>query len=227
MLQLALAGFHGDGADAVFAVEIDLGAGLGFQGLFPLFQSREDSVRDPRIDELVHVVEHIFDLYARLMSEAAAVGQRGLIEELTPGLKRLAAWWDRFATAAVSDVRRLTGAEAVASAEHVAAALGRWHERGEATADLAFWREHLESFRTPKAFALAIVGAEYLLRWLPRGTHDWRKFVRPSELAKGLRRGGLAIEALTGVAYDPISGRWRLTPDLDVNYMMAASRPPA
>ena len=79
--------------------------------------------------------------------------------------------------------------------------------------------------RTAKAFALAIVGAEYLLRWLPAGTHDWRKFVRPSELASGLRRNGLAVEALTGVAYDPISGSWRLTVDLDVNYMLAASKP--
>lgn len=129
---------------------------LGFQGLFPLFQSREDSVRDPRIDELVHVVEHIFDLYAKLMSEAAAQGQRGLIEQLTPRLRRLAAWWDRFATTTVGEVRRLSGAEAVASAEHVATALGRWHERGEATADLAFWREHLASFQTPKAFALVV-----------------------------------------------------------------------
>lgn len=79
--------------------------------------------------------------------------------------------------------------------------------------------------RTAKAFALAVVGAEYLLRWLPAGTHDWRKFVRPSELAAGLRRNGFAVEALTGVAYDPISGSWRLSPDLDVNYMMAATRP--
>jgi 2-polyprenyl-6-hydroxyphenyl methylase/3-demethylubiquinone-9 3-methyltransferase len=78
--------------------------------------------------------------------------------------------------------------------------------------------------RTPKAFALAIVGAEYVLRWLPAGTHDWRKFVRPSELASGLRRNGLAVEALTGVAYDPISGSWRLTGDLDVNYMLAATK---
>jgi 2-polyprenyl-6-hydroxyphenyl methylase/3-demethylubiquinone-9 3-methyltransferase len=81
--------------------------------------------------------------------------------------------------------------------------------------------------RTPKAFALAIVGAEYLLRWLPAGTHDWRKFVRPSELASDLRRNGLAVEALTGVAYDPISGSWRLTGDLDVNYMLAATKPAA
>jgi 2-polyprenyl-6-hydroxyphenyl methylase / 3-demethylubiquinone-9 3-methyltransferase len=79
--------------------------------------------------------------------------------------------------------------------------------------------------RTAKSFALAIVGAEYVLRWLPAGTHDWRKFVRPSELAAGLRRNGLAIEALTGVAYDPITGSWRLSRDLDVNYMIAATRP--
>ena len=79
--------------------------------------------------------------------------------------------------------------------------------------------------RTAKAFALAIVGAEYVLGWLPRGTHDWRKFVRPSELAAGLRRNGLGIEALTGVAYDPISETWRLAADLDVNYMLAAARP--
>ena len=78
--------------------------------------------------------------------------------------------------------------------------------------------------RTAKAFALAVVGAEYLLRWLPAGTHDWRKFVRPSELASRLRRNGLQVNALTGVAYDPVSGSWRLSPDLDVNYMLAATR---
>jgi 2-polyprenyl-6-hydroxyphenyl methylase / 3-demethylubiquinone-9 3-methyltransferase len=79
--------------------------------------------------------------------------------------------------------------------------------------------------RTAKSFALAIVGAEYLLGWLPRGTHDWRKFVRPSELAAGLRRGGLEIVALDGVAYDPGRAHWRITGDLGVNYMMAAVRP--
>ena len=76
--------------------------------------------------------------------------------------------------------------------------------------------------RTPKAFALAIVGAEYLLRWLPRGTHDWRRFLRPSELANLLRGHGLEIEELTGVAYNPLSGAWHLTRDLDVNYMVFA-----
>jgi 2-polyprenyl-6-hydroxyphenyl methylase/3-demethylubiquinone-9 3-methyltransferase len=78
--------------------------------------------------------------------------------------------------------------------------------------------------RTAKAFALAIVGAEYIMRWLPRGTHDWRKFVKPSELAHPLRRAGFAIEQMTGVAYNPLTDRWSLTRDLDVNYMLAAKR---
>lgn len=80
--------------------------------------------------------------------------------------------------------------------------------------------------RTPKAFLLAIVGAEYLLRWLPRGTHDWRRFVRPSEAAAALRAGGLEIEEMTGVAYNPLTDSWRLAPrDLDVNYMLLAVKP--
>ncbi len=76
--------------------------------------------------------------------------------------------------------------------------------------------------RTPKSFAFAVVGAEYVLRWLPRGTHDWRKFVRPSELARALRAGGLAIADLSGVAYNPLTGAWTLSRDLDINYMAFA-----
>jgi 2-polyprenyl-6-hydroxyphenyl methylase/3-demethylubiquinone-9 3-methyltransferase len=77
--------------------------------------------------------------------------------------------------------------------------------------------------RTPKSFALAIVGAEYLLRWLPRGTHDWRRFLRPSELVAYLRAAGLETRELTGVAYNPLTGAWRLAPaDLDVNYLVFA-----
>ncbi|HEV3449068.1 MAG TPA: hypothetical protein VG099_30815 [Gemmataceae bacterium] len=129
---------------------------LGFQGLFPLFTAREDSIRDARIDELVQVVEQIFNLYSRLVSEAAAAGEKGLREALLANLRKLAGWWDRFASVEVSDIRRVHGGETVASAEHVGAALARWHERGETTADLAFWREHLEGFQSPKAFALVV-----------------------------------------------------------------------
>jgi 2-polyprenyl-6-hydroxyphenyl methylase / 3-demethylubiquinone-9 3-methyltransferase len=76
--------------------------------------------------------------------------------------------------------------------------------------------------RTLKSLALAKVGAEYVLRWLPPGTHDWRKFVRPSELAAVLRRHGLDVSDLTGVAFDPLRGRWSLSRDLGVNYMGVA-----
>jgi 2-polyprenyl-6-hydroxyphenyl methylase/3-demethylubiquinone-9 3-methyltransferase len=76
--------------------------------------------------------------------------------------------------------------------------------------------------RTPKAYALAIVAAERILRWVPRGTHDYRKLVTPPELESGLKAAGLTVRNRTGVTYDPLMDRWRLTPDLDVNYMLAA-----
>jgi 2-polyprenyl-6-hydroxyphenyl methylase/3-demethylubiquinone-9 3-methyltransferase len=79
--------------------------------------------------------------------------------------------------------------------------------------------------RTAKSFLLAIVGAEYGLRWLPRGTHEWRKFVRPSELVPLLRRNGLVVEEITGMSYDPLGGTWTLSRDLDVNYLIVATRP--
>jgi 2-polyprenyl-6-hydroxyphenyl methylase/3-demethylubiquinone-9 3-methyltransferase len=78
--------------------------------------------------------------------------------------------------------------------------------------------------RTPKSFAFAIVGAEYLLRWLPRGTHDWRRFLKPSEVARHLRANGLELDRTTGVVYDPIAGRWSLGRDLGVNYMLSATK---
>jgi len=78
--------------------------------------------------------------------------------------------------------------------------------------------------RSARSFALAIVGAELIFRWIPPGTHDWRKFLRPSEFILGLRRNGLSTTRLTGVVYDPWRGKWSLGPDLGVNYMVAATR---
>ncbi|NKB56083.1 MAG: bifunctional 2-polyprenyl-6-hydroxyphenol methylase/3-demethylubiquinol 3-O-methyltransferase UbiG [Alphaproteobacteria bacterium] len=79
--------------------------------------------------------------------------------------------------------------------------------------------------RTLKSYAFAIVGAEYVLRWLPRGTHDWRRFVRPSELAAGLRTAGMNVEEFTGMVFNPLTGRWSLNPrDLDVNYIATATK---
>ncbi|MGF1626631.1 MAG: bifunctional 2-polyprenyl-6-hydroxyphenol methylase/3-demethylubiquinol 3-O-methyltransferase UbiG [Alphaproteobacteria bacterium] len=79
--------------------------------------------------------------------------------------------------------------------------------------------------RTARAFALAVVGAEYVLRWLPRGTHDWRKFVKPSELARYLRQAGLEMRDLTGLVYRPGAG-WTLDRhDVAVNYLMLSVNP--
>jgi 2-polyprenyl-6-hydroxyphenyl methylase/3-demethylubiquinone-9 3-methyltransferase len=78
--------------------------------------------------------------------------------------------------------------------------------------------------RTPRSFALAIVGAEYMLGWLPRGTHDWRRFVRPSEFVLGLRRAGLGATRLAGLSYDWRSGDWSESRDLSVNYLVVAAR---
>jgi 2-polyprenyl-6-hydroxyphenyl methylase/3-demethylubiquinone-9 3-methyltransferase len=78
--------------------------------------------------------------------------------------------------------------------------------------------------RTVKSYAMAIIGAEYVLRWLPKGTHDWNRFIRPSEMAKGLRRHGLALSELSGVSYNPFKDTFHLSRDLDVNYMAVAKR---
>jgi len=76
--------------------------------------------------------------------------------------------------------------------------------------------------RTAKSYALAILGAEYLLRWLPRGTHDWKRFLRPSELTHLIERAGGHVLALEGVVYNPLTDHWNLSRDLGVNYMALA-----
>ena len=81
--------------------------------------------------------------------------------------------------------------------------------------------------RTLKALALAKVGAEYILRWLPAGTHDPRKFVKPDEVENALARGGMTIVTKTGVSYNPLIDIWRMSDDTDVNYMMVATRAPS
>ncbi len=81
--------------------------------------------------------------------------------------------------------------------------------------------------RTLKAYALAIIGAEYVLRWLPAGTHDWAKFVTPDELAGHLVALGLARPRFQGLVYSPLADVWSLGDDTDVNYLAAAGKPGA
>jgi 2-polyprenyl-6-hydroxyphenyl methylase/3-demethylubiquinone-9 3-methyltransferase len=76
--------------------------------------------------------------------------------------------------------------------------------------------------RNWKSFALAIVGAEYVMRWLPRGTHQWDKFVTPEELTRYLQKSRLAVTEQAGLVYNPLADKWNLSSDMDVNYMMVA-----
>ena len=77
--------------------------------------------------------------------------------------------------------------------------------------------------RTLKSYGLAIIGAEYILRWLPRGTHEWHKFLKPSELCEGLRKENMVIDNMTGIAFNPLKNNWYLSQhDLAVNYMLTA-----
>ena len=79
--------------------------------------------------------------------------------------------------------------------------------------------------RNPKAYAFAILGAEYLLKLLPKGTHEYSKFIRPSELAKWLRQGGLELQDITGMTYNPLTKNYKLDPqDVSVNYLLHAKK---
>jgi len=78
--------------------------------------------------------------------------------------------------------------------------------------------------RNPKSFLFAIVGAEYVLHLLPKGTHEYARFIRPSELARDCRAAGLAVGDLTGMTYNPLSKRYALGRDVDVNYLLACRK---
>ena len=79
--------------------------------------------------------------------------------------------------------------------------------------------------RTLKALALAKVGAEYLLRWVPAGTHDWRKFLTPDEIRRFMAGEPYEVDGPFGLAFNPVSGRWSRSADADVNYLMTLARP--
>ncbi len=129
---------------------------LGFQARFPLFQALEDAVHDPRVDELVGLVEGVLERYAALLNDAAATGDKGLEKTLKQGFRRFAYWWDQVASVEVSGIARVHGGETLAAAEHVATALRNWRQRGAAPAELAFWRQHLDGFTSPRAFVQVI-----------------------------------------------------------------------
>ncbi|MCH9652880.1 MAG: hypothetical protein K0U86_05495 [Planctomycetes bacterium] len=129
---------------------------LGFQGLFPLFISREDSIPDQRSEVLLDLMEEIFSAYSATLSEAAAQGNNKLKLEISDRFQKLAEKWDRYATTTVEDLPHVNGQDSFESAAHVSQILTEWKNGGESVGDISFWRQHVDRFESAKAYALTV-----------------------------------------------------------------------
>lgn len=129
---------------------------LGFQGHFPLFQSREDAIPDNRIETLMDLMEGIFTVYSRSLGEAAIQGNVGLRERIGAVFQGLVEWWDRFGSDVIEDLPDVDGQENWESANSVADALTDWRAAGEAAGDITFWRGHVEKFQSARSYALVV-----------------------------------------------------------------------
>jgi hypothetical protein len=127
-----------------------------FTGHFGLFRSIEDSVYDHRADLLIDLLERIFLTYGRLVSEAYSSGDDRLGRDLLGHMDRLADWWDAFATTTTSGVESFSGRELHDSAAQVGSALAAWQKGGAAAGDVAFWRQYVAEFRSPRTFARVV-----------------------------------------------------------------------
>lgn len=154
---------------------------LGFAGQFSLFPAMENSIRDHRVDVLVRIMQRIFALHSRLRKEAAAAGQEEAFQAAFDGFAALTRWWDQFAASTVEDVDAVSGVEAWESALHVGSALAAWREAGEAAGDISFWRRHVDSFSSARAYALVVetlldrrdhvAASALLVQWLSQAQH--------------------------------------------------------
>ncbi|MDO5582318.1 MAG: hypothetical protein Q4G69_14425, partial [Planctomycetia bacterium] len=127
---------------------------LGFGGEYSLFSAVDNTVHDHRIDDLIGLMNDIFDLYSRIQKEAAVAGDSDLQADLSDRMSTLAGWWDQFGSTEVSNVEGFSGLEVWESATKVSNALAVWHKAGTAAGDVAFWSRHVDRFTSPKAFVL-------------------------------------------------------------------------
>jgi hypothetical protein len=151
---------------------------LGFQGLFPLFSAREDSIPDNRVDSLLELMGLLFDVCALIMSEAAASGKMDVHDHVLKRFRQLAEQWDKYATTTVNDLLKVDGQRSVDGAIQVARALARWREAGESAGDISFWRQHVDEFASPSSFAQVVTSLldrhdhvaamGLLMQWLSR-----------------------------------------------------------
>lgn len=129
---------------------------LGFQGQYPLFANREDSVPDHRVEVLLQLVEGILEGYSRALEEAAARAEVAYEAELLARFEKFATYWDRFGSLTVEDLPPVSGADHLESARRVAKALADWRAAGEAAGNIAFWRDHVVEFHSAKAYAQVV-----------------------------------------------------------------------
>lgn len=129
---------------------------LGFGGQFSLFPAMENAIPDPRVDELLELMEQIFALYANVWHAAAIADDVEVQKQVATAFRQLAQWWDQFATSAVEGIEEVSGSEAAAAAERVAGALAAWHKAGAAAGQVSFWRPQVEEFDSPQAYSRVI-----------------------------------------------------------------------
>ncbi|MDR3110560.1 MAG: hypothetical protein LBU65_12885 [Planctomycetaceae bacterium] len=127
---------------------------LGFAAQYSLFAAVDNTIHDHRVDDLITLIDSIFDLYSRLQKESAAGGMGDLQADLSDKMSDLAGWWDQFGSTEVSGIEGFSGMEAWESAAKVATALAAWNKASSAAGDIAFWNRHVERFKSPKAFVL-------------------------------------------------------------------------
>ena len=125
---------------------------LGFAGQFPVFQSREDSIPDSRVETLLILMEGIFNAMSRVMVEAAAL-DHPVRREVSEQFRSLAEWWEQFGSEAIEDLPEVAGLESWESARHVADVLVAFRQAGESAGDVSFWREHVDEFESAHAYA--------------------------------------------------------------------------
>jgi hypothetical protein len=151
---------------------------LGFQGLFPLFFTREDSIPDSRVEVLLDIMVQVFDACSLTLSESAAAGRKDLHDAVLNDFRELAEQWDRYATTTVHDLTHVEGMKSVEAATQVARVLTEWRQAGEAAGDITFWRQHVEDFDATSSFAQVVsalldrrdhvAAMGLLMQWLSR-----------------------------------------------------------
>ncbi|HID21312.1 MAG TPA: hypothetical protein EYP14_02800, partial [Planctomycetaceae bacterium] len=151
---------------------------LGFQGQFSIFQARQNSMPDPRVPQLIAIVNELFELLGRAITGATIEGDAAARAAAETLLSQLAEWWDRYATTEVADVPHVHGRQLFDTATQVAEALALWRRGGQAAGDVAFWRSHEHVFGSPKAYAAVleslinqrdlVASRALLMHWLSR-----------------------------------------------------------